>query len=816
MNSKSKLVIYYSVALVTILIGAIGIRLLILKADLPFSCETSEGKIVSSNSWETINEKSIIESIDDVPIFSDFQLEFILDSKNIGDKVILVSIYSGVQNRIEVTLVPYYKGYSFIVISILIGITFLLSGLFVISKKRNDPDAQILFWILLLFGLATVTSPGKLYTGTDILSIITRISHSFSYTLGIAAFLHFSFRFPVKKERTRFLPLLIYPSSTLFALLVSAALTVSMKALNNDWIKLYDILWMLLQSILSISIIIGLYNFFSAYRKLPTREDKHKVQWILWGITAGVLPYIVLFVIPTILETNIIIPEGYSMLPMILIPVSFVFAVYKHHIFDIEIIINRSIVYSILTGFIVLLYFAIVIVSTSLFHEFAGNVDRLTSLIAVFIIALFLNPARIRIQKFVNRTFYREKYDFELALKSFSKIVSECSTLGQLGQRTLEEIQVLIPVDKIGLFLTNEDNSRLRLLAQNNMENAVKSLNALRVRQIRSGFDKPFALHEKMLQGIEIDTSLSNILKKWNLCLIMPLKLQDDQVIGGIAFGEKLSGIKYSQRDIELLSVIASETAVALKRLQLQEELIAKELENQKLEELNSLKSFFVSSVTHDLKTPLTSIRMFAEMLRTKDESSSKKKNEYLSIIEGESDRLAQLIDNVLTYSKIENGVQQYNFDYYDLNNLLEEILDFMKYQFRINKFEIITCLDKHKLLVSADKNAIQSVIVNLLTNAIKYSNNIRKIKINSGKDKEFAFITVADNGIGIPEQDFPNIFEPFFRSGNQGPSKTNGTGLGLAIVKHTMECHKGKIEVTSKIGKGSTFKLFFPLVREN
>ncbi len=99
------------------------------------------------------------------------------------------------------------------------------------------------------------------------------------------------------------------------------------------------------------------------------------------------------------------------------------------------------------------------------------------------------------------------------------------------------------------------------------------------------------------------------------------------------------------------------------------------------------------------------------------------------------------------------------------------------------------------------------------MSNAIKYSNDIKKIRLRTGKDKELRICyNVEDNGIGISDSDLPNIFEPFFRSDNQGLSKTNGTGLGLAIVKHIMEYHKGKIEVTSESGKGSTFKLFFPL----
>jgi len=381
-----------------------------------------------------------------------------------------------------------------------------------------------------------------------------------------------------------------------------------------------------------------------------------------------------------------------------------------------------------------------------------------------------------------------------------------------LGQQTVEEIQQLIPVDKIGLFTVNEDNSRLRVLAQSNMDDAVKNLNALRVKQIESGYDKPFALKEYIQQGIVIDSSLAEVLKKWDLCIIIPLKLQNESITGGIALGKKLSRLKYSLKDIELLNVIASEAAIALRKLQLQEELIAKEMENQKLEELNALKSFFVSSVTHDLKTPLTSIKLFAEMLKTKDVTSPKKKNEYLSIIEGESDRLAQLIDNVLTFSKIEGGVQNYNFQPLQLNNIVKEVLKMMNYQFIINKFDVNYFLCKEKLLISADKSAFQSVIINLLTNSIKYSDEIKKIVLKTGKDGNYAFLTIEDNGIGIPEKDLSKIFDPFFRSDNHGLSKSKGTGLGLAIVKYAVDRHNGKIEVSSEPGRGTCIKLLIPL----
>ena len=812
MNSKSKLIIYYSVALVSILIGAIGTHRLLLKADFPFSYKSSGGLIVSSENFQSIKENSIIKSVNGVHLTSPFQLELILDSRKISDIVTVASVYKGVHYQDEITLVQCYEDLSFIIISIIIGITFLLCGLFVIIKKPNDPHAKILFWILLLFGLAALTSPGKFYTETDILSIITRTSHSISYIIGIAAFLHFSFVFPERRIHSRLLLGLIYFSFSAFTLIVSAALSAAIISLDASAINLYEFLWMLFYPVLTISIIGGLYNFYSSFRKLQSKQDKKKVQWILWGISVGVLPYLVLFVIPTLLKLSIIIPEQYSMLPMILIPISFVIAVFKYHIFDIEIIINRSIVYSVLTGFVVAVYFAVVIAASTVFHEFAGNVDRLTSLIAVFIIAFSLNPARIKIQKFVNKTFYREKYNTETALSSFANAVSQSSTPGHLAESIKKEIQTLIPVDKIGIFMIDENSSRLKVLAQNNLDKAVKNLNALRVNQIKSEFKNPFALHEKIQPGIEIDTSLTNLLRRWDLCLIVPLRIQEKEIIGGIVLGNKLSGVKYSHRDVELLSIISAEAAIAMKRLQLQEDLILKEIEYQKLEELNSLQSFFVSSVTHDLKTPLTSIKMFAEMLKTKDVTNAKKKHEYLTIIEGESDRLAQLIDNVLTFSKIESGVLHYDFQFYRLKNIVTEVLELMKYQFKLNRFKINTSISKERLLVSADKGAIQSVIVNLLTNSIKYSNEKREISVRTGRENNYAFITIEDKGIGIPKKDLSRIFEPFFRSDNQGLIKTNGTGLGLAIVKYTMDRHMGKTEVLSKPGRGTCFKLLFPL----
>lgn len=812
MHNKTNYAFYYTIVLISILIFAENIRRLTDKADIPVKYECINDKIVTTDAYPSIDSGSIIISIDGKKIQSVFQLEFILDNKKTGESIPIEISKSGTNTIQFLTLIPYYDNLFFIIFSVVIAVMFMTMAIFAIIKKPHTSQIKILFWLLVAFAIATASSPGKFITGNDYPAIFMRALHALSFSLGIAIYLHFSLVFPEKVKYAKLLKNLSYGIFILFGLFLSYLVIKSMYSLNIELIALLETSWDILYVMLLASIVTGAFTFYFKIKKLPGTAEKKKIYWVLWGVTIGVFPYLILFVIPTLLNIKLLIPEEYSLLPLVLIPVSFTISVVKYRIFDIEIIIKRSIVYSLLTGFLIVLYFAIIFVLSSFINQYSEKADRLISLIAAFTIAILLYPAGTRIQKFVNKIFYREKYSFEKAVSSFTSAINESSTLTQVGKTILQEILKLIPAEKIGLILTNEDTSRVKFLAHINMVNEEKNVLALRVKKIASEFNKPFALDDTVQHGVEIDSSLSQTFKRWKLSLAIPLKLQTDDVLGGIVLGNKLSGLKYSSRDIELLCVLGSEAAIALKRLQLQEELIAKELENKELEELNSLKSFFVSSVTHDLKTPLTSIRMFAEMLKNMDDYPKNTRNEYLSVIEGESERLSQLIDNVLTYSKIESGVMNYSFRCYDLNNLVNEVICLMDYQLKIMKVKLNTALSKESLLINTDKNAFQSLLINLLSNAIKYSGDNKQIEVETCISDKFAVVSVHDNGIGIPEFDLKNIFDPYFRSDNQGLNRTNGTGLGLAIVRQIMDSHNGKIEVSSTLDKGSTFKLFFPL----
>jgi signal transduction histidine kinase len=218
---------------------------------------------------------------------------------------------------------------------------------------------------------------------------------------------------------------------------------------------------------------------------------------------------------------------------------------------------------------------------------------------------------------------------------------------------------------------------------------------------------------------------------------------------------------------------------------------------------LASLRSDFISNVTHELKTPLTSIYMFAESLLLGRVNSTTKKKEYLSIILKESERLKRMINNILEFSKMEKGKPEYHFINSNLASILNTTIHEMDYWFEKEKFDIVTELDEN-IYIEIDPEKMKQAISNLLSNAIKYSMNTKKIFIRLFERADHICIEIEDRGIGISEDQLLRIFEKFYRI--EQKENISGTGLGLTVVKEIIEAHKGKISVSSEFGKGSVF----------
>lgn len=234
------------------------------------------------------------------------------------------------------------------------------------------------------------------------------------------------------------------------------------------------------------------------------------------------------------------------------------------------------------------------------------------------------------------------------------------------------------------------------------------------------------------------------------------------------------------------------------------------------MEELNQQKSLFVSTVSHDLKTPLTSIKIFAEMLLENEKGLSDKSKNHLEIIEGETDRLTRLINNVLDFSKIEKGIKDYSFREIHFNIIVKSVTELMQYTLKMKGFNLVIKFDDFNDLIHGDADAITEAIENIISNAIRFSIDTKEIIVSTYYKDNFACVDVKDKGIGIDQSDIDKIFEPFFRSEDARAKKIEGTGLGLPIVKHIVEEHKGKIKTNSTLGLGSTFTLYFPVLFNN
>ena len=225
----------------------------------------------------------------------------------------------------------------------------------------------------------------------------------------------------------------------------------------------------------------------------------------------------------------------------------------------------------------------------------------------------------------------------------------------------------------------------------------------------------------------------------------------------------------------------------------------------QKQLEITRLKSDFVSTVSHELKTPLTSIRLLAERLVKLTPEEIAKQKEYHNLILEQSHRLSHLINNILDFSKLEEGGQKYKFEKADLTNLIRQsIQDYPVKLIRPDcKLEINLAEDLPLLYL--DMEAISRAFINLLDNALKFSPSAGIIKINVYKTNEEVFIEVIDQGRGIEDKERKKIFERFYHTGK-------GTGLGLKIAHHIVKGHHGRIELESQLYKGSAFKIILPL----
>lgn len=229
---------------------------------------------------------------------------------------------------------------------------------------------------------------------------------------------------------------------------------------------------------------------------------------------------------------------------------------------------------------------------------------------------------------------------------------------------------------------------------------------------------------------------------------------------------------------------------------------------------LENMRKQFVANVSHELKTPLTSIKGFVETLKMTEDLDVDTKNRFLGIIENETTRLSRLIDDILLLSTVENKVKK-KVEKVDLFEIFEEVHEIVGYIAKNKNIKIDYQFENEDVDLWEYSGYIRQILLNIIENAIKYTGQNGKVKVRQYVKQDKVFIEIQDNGIGIPKEDIDRVFERFYRVDKARSRSVGGTGLGLAITKHMVKALNGNIKLESELGVGSKFTIELPFNRE-
>lgn len=807
MNISKKIVLVLLFDLIIFIFCWLGVKNLIDRAALPFTVKlTSDHLLINNHEFDEIPDGSILYSVAGIKINSLDALELVTDSFTMLDSVQIQFIHNYEMYSANIRLNNYYDLFYIYSVSIT-GLIFFILGIFVLLKLQANRVSTIFHWACICMAGIMMMSSGK-FTGTVInTGYLTRILFHTAYLITPAIFLHFALIFPIDRTlKYRNILRLVYFLSTGLIIAINITFYSVLQELRDSNIYVYAQIFNIIRIFIIILIVYSVIVFFYSLLTVKGETERKKIKWILTGFLLGPVSFLAFWVIPILFGINPLVREEYIILINNAIPITFTIAIVKYHLLDIDYILNRSLVYGIVFAIMIGLYVSIILL---LVNSFRLTDNIYISTVSIIIIAVLFMPVKQKVQNFVDTKFFRVKYNFRKAVNNVYNALKEFNDIKSLADYLISEIYNLIPVEKIGVFEINDSREYVRLIAP-------KNLAEFRRNQYRLNYSRLVGLKPEIITRIDkiekealVSTSFNKFLQRYNLVLIVPLVSESNEYFGWIVVGSKLSGQRFTLEDIDLIKSISVVASATLNRIALQEQLITERLLAAELEELNKQKSLYVSSVSHELKSPLTSIKLFAELILKDKELNPDKVKNHLNIIENETDRLSRLISNILDVSKIEKGTKVYQLKEICINRPVEELLSVIGLRVRSEGFSLITDLGKTTEKIMADEEAIKQAIENLINNSIRYSSAKKSIYIQTYCCNGFACIKVEDKGIGISESALQKICEPFYRESDDN----TGLGLGLFIVKHIMDSHNGQIEINSTRGIGTTVNLKFPLI---
>ncbi len=502
------------------------------------------------------------------------------------------------------------------------------------------------------------------------------------------------------------------------------------------------------------------------------------------------------------------------------------YAIAKHQLFDIRSAIARSTAYALSLGTMLIIYVVLIFGATGLFLDDTTTIDNTQKFIyAVFavLIAFTFQPLKNFFDKLTDKIFYRERYDPEVLLSDYTDFLVDETETDDVISVTLALMQEianpsksLIVLYRDGVAMWYEQSGQVY---GDERDDLAKGLEY----QSPSVYVATSSLRQK-------DAFLENIRKHMEVNdLQISVKLSTHgQLEGYILLGDKKSGSRYSQKDLNLFATIANELSVALQNSQRFDQIerfnvtLQKEVEeatarlkqtNQKLQQLDIAKDEFISMASHQLRTPLTSMKGYVSMVIDGDAGKiNEDQKKLLSEAFSSSQRMVYLIADLLNVSRLKTGKFIIDRVKVDLAKMVQEEVYQLAPSATTRKVKITYVSPKSFPELMLDETKTRQVVMNFIDNAIYYTKAGGEVTVSLVAKKDKVEYRVKDTGIGIPAADQHKLFTKFFRAANARRARPDGTGLGLYMAQKIIAAQGGSITFKSKEKKGSTFGFNLPI----
>jgi len=874
-TSKAGLFLF---SLGALLLGLWSMSRVRVMADIPFRWENRDNHVVVT---ELIDPSSAVAPGDvllrlgEVPVRHSSEIEFALDGVPRSERVVAVVRRGENEMAVELALRPRFS-WRYITINFFLGVFTMLMGAWVYFSKSREKRARLFFWLTFTLGVAILIATERLPPGPKPWIYILPGIYWFIYPFFPAVFVHFITSFPQEKlafRSARLQTRLIYAPAFFFAVVMQASHLLTLLSRDVEhfrgYFRLYD--WHRLY--LVVFFFLALATLLHSYITAKTGSDKDKVRWVLWGLAAGCSPFIVLWSIPLILGAAPLVHEDFTYLALLLTPLSIAFAIVKHRFLDIDVVINRSLVYGVLTAMIVGAYLLISALAGKVLLAMSPEASRNVTIFCTLIAALLFNPAKQKVQNFIDRTFYRVKYNYRLVTKEFAQRMVKTRTQAEVLDELVAQLRAAVPFEQMAIlsyaydrfeivtgFGIGEDTRR-RLVAA---ESVARLKPALQSALVAAGDSQSVA-------GAVLEPPLAET----HFEMLLPVAMSAGES-GILLLGPKLSGEKYSEEDLELFAALATEAFHAIARIRFQETAIHERAEREKLEALNQLKDeknrelelknqeiiraqeklvtqeklaslgALTAGIAHEIKNPLNFVNNFAalsvELVNELKEELAKRKTKNVKretdsnhddfeSIEEILDTLAQnaekinhhgkradsIVRNMMMHSRGKAGQREMT----DINHLLDESVNLTYHGLRAQDAAFNISIEKEYDETVGQLRVVpqdlQRVFLNIINNAC-YAAHDKKIKLgNHFSPKLSVFSRNLQNKIEIRIRDNGDGIPAEVRDKVFNPFFTTkpagqGTGLGLSIsYEIIVREHRGEINVETEEGKFTEFVVRLP-----